>query len=243
MYNVSTRKGETAVNLAFHLKNCEGGYQPPNDCNFLVNYGRTDMSGRANLNERLINNKYTQIIKFKESGLRAPNVSLIDWNRSRAYTYPVIARKYFHCKGKEAIFLKNRVSWLRRRKRVATRHYFIQYIPKETEFRVHVCGNGVIGISTKTPAGDMQQHPHIWSRDRGWYQIEYNGQHNNALRDLGIRAVRALNYDFGAVDIMLGRDGQFYLLEVNSAPRLNRRRRKLYCEYFRKKYVEEFPNR
>ena len=237
MYIVGTRKGETAVNLAFHLKDCEGGYIIPEDVNFLVNYGRTDVNNSANLNSKLINNKYTQILKFKEAGLNAPNVSLIDWNRSRTYRYPMIARKYFHCKGKEAIYIRNRISWLRRKKRVNKRHYFVEYIPKETEFRVHVCGDEAIGISTKFKF-EGTNHPHIWSRDRGWGQVDYDGEHNEILKELGGKAIKALNYDFGAVDIMLGLDGEFYVLEVNSAPRLNRRRRKLYAKYFREKFKE-----
>ncbi|KKL52597.1 hypothetical protein LCGC14_2283850 [marine sediment metagenome] len=241
MFIAGTIRGDTAINLAFHLKNCEGGYNIPEDVNFLVNYGHGILSS-ADLNGRIVSNKLTQLQIFRRYGLRTPDFYDIDWNRSRSYTYPLVARKYHHARGTEAIFIKTRGSWRKRTRRVNTRHYFVEYIPKETEFRVHVLGNDAVGISTKSAFED-RPHPHIWSRDRGWQQIDYNGRHSETLRDLGIKACRALGYDFGAVDIMLGRDGLFYLLEVNSAPRLNRRRRVLYCDYFRRKYNEKFPRR
>jgi glutathione synthase/RimK-type ligase-like ATP-grasp enzyme len=242
MFIAGTRRGEMAVNLAFHLQNCEGGYEIPEDCNFLVNYGRGNMPN-ADLNPHLIGNKLTQLKVFRDNGLQIPDFYPINWNVSRHYHYPLIARKYFHTKGKDAIFLKTRGSWRKRLRRVATRHYFVKYIPKAEEFRVHVCGEEVIGISTKVPFEDEVQHPHIWSRDRGWGQVDYNGPHAEKLCELGVKALKALKYDFGAVDIFLGKDGKFYLLEVNSAPRLNRRRRKLYAQFFRKKYHEKYPRR
>ena len=242
MFIAGTKKGETSVNLATHLRDCEGGYETPEENDFLVNYGRTDLR-YADLNPNLINNKLTQLQIFRREGLKVPNYYGIDWTRNREYPYPLIARKYYHCKGREAIFLRNRVSWLRRKKRVSKRHYFIKYIPKKTEFRVHVCGEEVIGISTKKPFEDMEQHPHIWSRDRGWCRINYDGEYNEKLSELGLKAIKALGYDFGAVDIMLGLDNQFYMLEVNSAPRLNRRRRKLYAKFFRERFNETIENR
>jgi len=238
-----TRRGETAINLAVHLRDCEGGFYIPEDAEYIVNYGRRDLKEIADLNANLIGNKLTQLKIFRRNGLRVPDYYEINWNKNRYYPYPLLARKYFHCKGRDAIYLKSRKSWLRRRRRIAKRHYFIKYIPKSEEFRVHVCGDEVVGISTKIPFENTEQDPHIWSRNRGWGQIDYNGRYYNRLSELGIRAIRALRYDFGAVDIFLGRDGHFYLLEINSAPRLNRRRRKLYAEFFRRKYREKFPRR
>ena len=243
MFIAGTVRGETSVNLSVHLKNCDGGFSVPEDVDFLVNYGRTDIRN-ADLNKRLINNKKEQIQIFQRAGLNAPDVYNIDWNQSRSYPYPIIARKYHHCKGTEAIFLRSRKSWSMRRRRVSTRHYFVKYISKSEEFRVHVCGEEAVGISTKIQFENVEEHhPHIWSRDRGWGQVDYNGSHSQKLKELGVEALKSLNYDFGAVDIFLGQDGKFYVLEVNSAPRLNRRRRLLYTDFFRRKYNEKFPSR
>ena len=122
---------------------------------------------------------------------------------------------------------------------MSKRHFIVKYVPKAEEFRVHVLGDNIGGISQKVRnETHPSPNPHVWSRDRGWLQIDYNGRYSEQLKDLGIRAIKALQLDFGAVDIMLGRDGIFYVLEVNTAPRLNRRRRKIYCQFFREKYRE-----
>ena len=37
------------------------------------------------------------------------------------------------------------------------------------------------------------------------------------LKELGVGAVQALEMDFGMADVILGKDGRYYVLEVNSA--------------------------
>jgi glutathione synthase/RimK-type ligase-like ATP-grasp enzyme len=51
--------------------------------------------------------------------------------------------------------------------------------------------------------------------------------------ELAIKAVAALGLDFGAVDVILGRDGQFYVLEVNTACGLEERTADKYVEAFK----------
>ena len=47
-------------------------------------------------------------------------------------------------------------------------------------------------------------------------------------------AVEALGLDFGAVDIILGKNGIWYVLEVNTACGLEGTTLEKYCEQFRK---------
>lgn len=62
------------------------------------------------------------------------------------------------------------------------------------------------------------------------WNIAQNGQafnnvkwsdYNNKVCQLGIKALEALKLDFGAVDIMIDKDGNPYLLEVNTAGTLS----------------------
>lgn len=254
MFIIGTKKEETTSKLAFHLKNCEGGYSLPDEVDFLVNYGRIGLRKKANLNASLINNKYNQLEILKKNGIRVPMTFLL----SEQYmppreSFPWIARKYYHARGVDAIFLKTKGSMLKRMKRLKKRHYLVKYVPKVAEFRVHVLGNDIAGISEKVRYANVRSvneedgnpneisliaHPHIWCRYRGWVQIDYEGGHYETLKELGIKSVELLRYDFGAVDIILDVHDRFYVLEINSAPRLNHRRRQLYAKFFRKKWKE-----
>jgi predicted ATP-grasp superfamily ATP-dependent carboligase len=72
----------------------------------------------------------------------------------------------------------------------------------------------------------------VRSHDKGWKQIEYNGEFKNKLIEIAKKCIKILKYDFGAVDIILGGNGRFYVLEVNSAPGLEERKLKIYADYF-----------
>ena len=243
MFIVGTIRSETAPKLAVHLQNCDSGYNIPEDANFIVNYGRQGMEDIAQVNAKVRGDKLYQLNVIKRAGILVPDIYPLTYGMDRfsfpRYMYPLLARKVKHSKGKDIIFLKTRGSWRRRQRRVATRHFIVKYVPKAEEFRVHVLGNEITGISKKVKyEGCLSPHPHVWSRDRGWIQVDYEGQYTERLKELGIKAIKALNLDFGAIDVMLGRNGLFYVLEVNTAPRLNRRRRRLYAQFFRKKYRE-----
>ena len=248
MYIIGTKKGETAIKLAKTLKNCEGGYDYPFEEDFYVNYGRIDVRNIANLNARLINNKLLQLRKMRESNSDVNVPYYYEFYDRRSLLsvpnsfFPCIARKYYHTKGKDAIFLKTKFSLRRRLNRVLRRrNYLVKYIPKRAEFRVHVLGREIAGVSIKVKNREVSEHhPYIWSRERGWIQLDYNsdGRYYNELSDIAVKCCEIMGYDFGAVDIMLGKDGLFYFLEINSAPRLNLRRRRLYAKFIRKKWKE-----
>lgn len=235
MFIVSTRHSETAPNLAFHLQNCEAGFIIPEGADYIVNYGRQGMNNRANLNAKLYGDKLEQLERLRRAGIKVPKIIFATHpNEVARYEFPLLARKVHHSKGKDIIFLKTRRSWFRRMRRVKKRQFFVKYIPKQDEFRVHVLGDKIAGISKKVKNYDYPlPHAHVWSRDRGWIQVDYNGEQSERLSELAIKSIKALELDFGAIDIILGIDGEYYVLEVNTAPRLNRRRRKLYTNFFR----------
>lgn len=246
MYILGTKRGETAERLSVHLKNCTTITKLsdlPEDVNFSVNYGRKGVNDIADLNPTLITDKLVQLQKFKEAGLNVPIVypipnTVFDIERG---VFPLLARKLKHSKGWDAIFLKRRKSLGRRLKRIkAKRDYLLQYIYKDSEYRVHILGDKCAGVSQKVKDEEETTHDrHVWSRPRGWIQVDYEGVVDKELKDTARKAIKSLGYDFGAVDIIKGVDGKYYILEVNSAPRLNRRRRKLYASFFRDKYNEK----
>lgn len=250
IYILQTKNSETAPKLVTHLKNCKSGYNHPTDDCFIINYGR--ITNKAHLNNNLTNNKLEQLRKLKAKGFNVPKV-LENVNPKRfsflhrkdiikilpRKIFPLMARKERHFKGKDIIFLKSRPSLWKRFKRIITREFFVKYIPKEAEFRVHVLGDNVPNICQKVPSENTtNHHPHVWCSPRGWTLVDYDGKYSKELTDVAIRATKALGYDFGAVDIGLGKDDKFYIFEINSAPRLSKTRRKFYATYFRQKEKE-----
>lgn len=241
-----TKNSETSTKLAKHLRNCESKYKlDDKDKNqFIINYGRTNIKG--NINKKIITNKLLQFQLFKEAGLNIPEIySLNNFNSIVENIFPLMARKIKHARGNDIIFLQSKHSMKKRWNRVKKRQFLVQYIPKKIEYRVHVLGEVIIDISKKihSPKAIEENtyiHPHIWNKERGWTLETIDDKELTTIKDLSIRAVKSLNYDFGAVDIILGNDEKYYILEVNSAPRLNKTRRRLYAKFFRQKEKEKY---
>jgi hypothetical protein len=91
------------------------------------------------------------------------------------------------------------------------------------EYRLHMFRGKSIRAGKKVarptrPDGRTAAHPWIRSFDAGWV-IDYAGfQSTKAMRELGRKALKALDLDFGAIDMGLKADGSLIVLEVNRAP-------------------------
>lgn len=98
---------------------------------------------------------------------------------------------------------------------------YTKYLFKVKEFRVHVVNGAAIDVQRKIR--DPDREPTDWkvrSHDNGFIYAREGLEQVEAREQLAIRAVAALGLDFGAVDIIESKDGQFYVLEVNTAPGL-----------------------
>lgn len=115
---------------------------------------------------------------------------------------------------------------------------YVKYKKKKKEFRVHVF---------KSPAGTLEVIDVQQKRKRADYEGEHNYQVRNyhtgwiyareaiqeprGLRDLAKGAIEALGLDFGAIDLIWNeRENQCYVLEVNTAPGLQRQTLTNYVE-------------
>lgn len=106
---------------------------------------------------------------------------------------------------------------------------YVKYIPKTQEFRVHVFNGRVIFIQEKRKRQGFEQDANqklLRNHDNGWNFIsnDINYANENSKQELeaeAIKAVSACGLDFGAVDLVIGReDGLPYVLEINTAPSL-----------------------
>jgi glutathione synthase/RimK-type ligase-like ATP-grasp enzyme len=98
--------------------------------------------------------------------------------------------------------------------------YYVQYVPTVREHRIHVFDGEVIRVQMKVPRV-AKPHPRFRSYDNGWKLVagpEYTAQVPRGARELAKRAVAAMGYVFGAVDIGVKTDGTAIVWEVNTQP-------------------------
>ena len=98
--------------------------------------------------------------------------------------------------------------------------YWVQQIPCAAEFRQHVFEGRAIRRGKKVQVEASRFNPAVHSRRNGWH-LDYSAQDApEGMRELAKRAVAALGYLYGAVDVLQDPTGKLWVLEVNSAPAL-----------------------
>ena len=107
--------------------------------------------------------------------------------------------------------------------------YFTEIVPCAREFRVHSFLGKSILLGERQPK-ITKHHPYIRTVSRGW-DIQYPSMKASVdpigmdlrvkLRAIAHKAVKAVGYDFGGVDIGLTEAGKLVVFEVNSAPGLD----------------------
>ena len=100
---------------------------------------------------------------------------------------------------------------------------YVWYIRKTKEFRVHVCGGQAVAVQEKRRESDNEQTEDqklIRNRDNGWVFCVQEVHEPAGLRDVAVDACAKLGLDMGAVDMIQSKEGQLYVLEVNTKPGL-----------------------
>lgn len=235
-------KGKDARNLANAL-DCKRFNKK---ANMFIRYGnvREGFEGIQINSIEAINNardKLYTLTMLSENGIRVPEFGL----EFETATKPFFARERYHKKGKDIEIYKSEdiIDYKHLRN---TKHYWIKYIPVNSEYRVHVMNDTVIQICKKIPNDDTHENDMIRNLEHGWHFAEARNWENgyNKLKEMAIASVKILGLDFGAVDIILGKDKNYYVLEVNTAPGLDNKRLDLYVENFlRLILLKQRPNR
>jgi len=223
----------------------------------LIRWGREDCSNKDTLFSRVINKanaislnkeKAHVLLKLYENDVRVPRVYIPspnqclslhtkrEFNRfarelEETLSYPMIGRKFpYHSHGNWIYFIKNR----RRLKRAGYRDHYIQFIKGDLELRAHVLNNKLVRLSRKVPVDD-KYNKRIKNTKRGWLlsdldELNYIKDLNiKDIEDQCIKAMKVIDLDFGAIDIIIENSTNLpYILELNSAPSLNKYGRRIY---------------
>lgn len=183
-----------------------------------VSWGCT-LAGGLNANAGRLD-KYEQLVRLRDRGVRVPD-HVRAHNRQVDSTNPnpivYLARKLRHVGGKDIMPVLQFEDFAARV--AAGAEFFTRYIPSSREFRVWVYRRRHLGTYEK-----VLRYPERYKKigrnyGNGFvFQLVQSEQVPRPAVEIACAAVTALDLDFGAVDMILGIDGQYYVLEVNTAP-------------------------
>lgn len=113
---------------------------------------------------------------------------------------------------------------------------YTKYIKKKDEYRLHVFNQNVFFQQRKARNLDVPAENVNWqvrNHANGFIFAHQNVDVPDVAKQHAINAVNALGLHFGAVDIILGTNGEWYVLEVNTACGLEGTTLDKYVEQFK----------
>lgn len=178
--------------------------------------------------------KYDALQTFQEHNIPAPdtvrsrnNVGRVD-DDSTDLSYPVLARDDSHSQGTDIeLILQGRDAYL-----ISDADHYVDYIPVDLEYRMHVVDGEVIKVHEKRLRHEAEMSPpHIRNSGNGWVFLDPRDP--EPAHDIAIDAVESLGLDYGAVDVIREEwTSDEYVLEVNSAPTLDEANLERYGDAF-----------
>ena len=195
--------------------------QDPNGWDVTVRWGVSYHGNKPALNARVNRwDKMEHLGIFDEHGIPAPALRM-NSDRIKQDDLPVLARKRHHQKGQDIIVCKS----LAEAKRIEAQYqpdFFTPWIPTATEYRVWVINGRAIAVYEKVFKGEGEYTGFMRNHRFGFkFQNSENMLRDKDLVNPAIKSVKVLEMDFGAVDVLKGKDGKYYVLEVNSMPHID----------------------
>ena len=190
--------------------------------------GYTPREGPVNSRSaiRANTNKYESLQAFDDAGIPVPGYTRNREEISETFGYPALGRADEHTRGEDInLILQWRDAYL-----TDGNDFFVEYIPTDLEYRVHVVNGEVVHVHEKRLRSEADNHPFIRNSETGWVFVEPRDPPPS--EQIAIDAVGCLGLDFGAVDIIRGEDGEEYVLEVNTAPSLDEANLQRYGDAF-----------
>lgn len=157
-------------------------------------------------------NKYQALQTMQDAGVPTPPAS----RHYRDITPPALGRSRNHTGGTDIdLILQDQDAEL------GDHHHYVEYIPVDKEYRLHVAGGELLKASWKRLEEPGERVPWMRNHESGWHYVNPRDSHNwRSAIPHAVRAVDALDLDFGAVDLIKGDDELWRVLEVNTAPSL-----------------------
>ncbi len=234
-----------------------GSKYKPRAGDLVINWGSSDLpafGGATTLNPsaaiKVAACKLASFVKLDEAGVRVPEYvcdhpDLVPLGRemlkkaAEKLQFPVVCRTKLRGHSGEGIVIANNA------KELVDAPLYTQYVKKKDEYRVHVVSDRAIYVQRKARKLDVEA-PNWQVRNLvGGFvfcevaAVPIHDDENAAwdcptdVIDQAIKAVAALNLDFGGVDVMWNeKEQKAYVLEINTACGLEDRTAQRYAEEF-----------
>jgi hypothetical protein len=176
----------------------------PKKADLVVNWGAYvgHWPGSAEvLNRSILGDKFRELVLMTKAG-----VPTVYFSTQRPSFGKWIARKYTHYEADDV------------RAELVVGDYYTKWYDIDKEFRFHVFKGQVLQTQFKKA---VKPDAHNWIRSwaSGWDWKNGSDGAPSGAAAASIKAVAAVGYDFGAVDVgRLAANGSFVVLEVNSSP-------------------------
>ena len=208
-------------------------FNPETD--YLIRWGCTSRTEGVPLKQQLnSSNAITEVGYKKEFRLKSHNankglvpLSVFNLPDAKEFfnTHPessLVVRRDKHAQGKDLWVAKSYAELfnIHQGQQLGNDWYASELIDKAREFRVYIVEGRVVTIAEKTP-----DNP-----DAVAWNVAQGGEFNVLKWDewvpimegirVAVESFKLTSLDFGGVDIMMSKTGEFYQIEINSAPSL-----------------------
>lgn len=130
----------------------------------------------------------------------------------------MIVRPVRHAQGKNVFLCNNLQEVSRVVSRLPGGYYIRPYVQKVAEYRVYVMCGRVVTVAQKTPANPDAI---AWNVAQGGrFDVLRWGLWPDNVCEEAVKMFSLSGLHFGGVDVMVGEDGEAYVVEINSAPSL-----------------------
>ena len=174
--------------------------------------------------------KRTTLDLISEAGLNVPPYSTF----FSELELPILGRQFSNRSGRDIKLYMQRADL----EVLGPSDFYVQFVPKNREFRVHVVGRRAVKLSRKEFRGTdrRMRNAVAWNYRNGFRFVrrDENTPSISHFAQIAIPAVQSLDLDFGAVDLFEGEDGLWYVTEVNSAPGLEEPSARVYARNIRR---------
>lgn len=231
IYLAGGKSSNTAINIM--KQHLEGlGHRVTRDAknplgwDVTLRWGVSYHGDKPSLNARVNQfDKYDAFNKFREHGVLCPvtiGMNLFEMALPlKNPSFPWLARKRHHVKGKD-IKVCLTLDDVRETYHGREHDFFSVFIPTETEYRVWVFQDRSLAVYEKQFKGEGE-YEGFMRNSRFGFKFEKRDDLRGCeeIEVPCIKAVKALNMDWGAIDILKGKDGKYYVLEINSMPHID----------------------
>jgi len=182
-------------------------------------------------------NKLKSLMLLKQHGIRTIPFAI---RFQDIPSFPALRRLLNHSRGRDIKLIANSNEFIKG-------DYYTSLIENYREYRCHIMFDKCVRLTLKTPKPKEEYKENeefnllIKSFQRGW-KVNDHYKHEidieKKIIELSRRAIKALDLDFGAVDVIIENNTfKPYILEVNTAPHLSPYGIEVYVHAFRE-YLE-----